>query len=133
MKKTAVLSFAAVMLAGYAVASAYAENPLPFRLVQGDSMYPAVYAGDVILLGNTAVFAEVEKGDVIAYRCGNVQVCGNKILLHRVTNVYTIEGQRIFTMKGDNTVADSQPVSEEMFVGKMRLRISIAEKPFFLF
>jgi len=97
------------------------KGTLPL-IVLTDSMYPVIHSGDLIIC-HTRDAEEIVVGDVIAFfdPAGN----GTSIVTHRVTEVFTEEGEIFFRTKGDaNNMEDDLPVPGEKLVGVYQSRIA---------
>jgi signal peptidase I len=94
-------------------------------IVMSNSMWPAIWSGDVVLVEEIMDFEDVianpEDGDVIAfYRAGD---SGN-VILHRAINKTYVNGTLYFTTKGDNNPSpDPWSVPENLVIGKVTRRI----------
>ena len=87
--------------------------------IPSHSMEPTINQGDVVLLHSVDP-ADVQVGDVIAYRLGS----GQRVL-HRVVEIITGEsGEREFITQGDaNPAPDLKPVAGEQIEGRYVLRV----------
>jgi signal peptidase I len=112
----------AVLVAGYFGLGIAVRNSTPVRLVQIDmspwyvtSMYPALIAGDVILVEGVKP-EDVRVGDVIIF---SRSYSANPII-HRVIQIVELgDGRRAFRTKGDyNPIPDTPLVGEESLLGR---------------
>lgn len=80
----------------------------PYAVITG-SMEPAIYKGSLCFINERTPFEEVQVGQVIAFKSGDMQVT------HRVVS---IDDDGI-TTKGDaNNTVDSAKVTKENYIGK---------------
>lgn len=70
----------------------------PFIVLSG-SMEPEFYAGDVVIVKEVSP-ETLKKADIIAFREGEA------VITHRIYDIKEIDGQRLFTTKGDNNNVD---------------------------
>ena len=91
-------------------------------VVGSSSMRPALEAGDAIFVEDVAP-ASIEKGDVITYREGTVEVIENgqpDFITHRVVEVIETDDGHLFRTKGDaNNAPDRQAVAAADVVGRV--------------
>ncbi len=88
----------------------------PFVIASG-SMEPSINMGDVVLMSYDSI-RNVHVGDIIAY------AISNRIVVHRVVEVYNESGEIYLKTKGDaNSGADPGLVTEKMFLGKISYTI----------
>ncbi len=88
----------------------------PYVIASG-SMEPNISIGDVVLMSHYDI-RNVHIGDVIAY------AISNRIVVHRVIEVYNESGNIYLKTKGDaNREADPELVTEKMFLGKITYTI----------
>ena len=81
----------------------------PYTVLSG-SMEPVIRTGSLCYIDRTAVFDEVENGDVIAFECMD-----RSCVLHRATRK---EAGKIRTKGDANGAEDLAAVSRENFLGK---------------
>lgn len=119
-----------LLLLFYSGLAVYSNNLLPLRLVRGESMKPALVAGDIVLIRKVPSH-QIEVGDIVAYRTPDIADVGGtpSAILHRVASVDNADGKRVLTTKGDNTEPDPWPVSASAVQGKVDLRIPLIGKP----
>ena len=119
----------------YSGLSAYSGSLLPLRLVKGESMEPALQAGDVVLIKRIPA-AQIKEGDIIAYEipdaAGIDSATALSGILHRVVGSKFKEGQRVLVTRGDNGEIDPWPVLPSAVQGKLELRIPWIGKPVLL-
>lgn len=87
--------------------------------IASDSMFPKIKKGDIVIIekfdGN---FEDLEIGQVLAYRYGNV------IVVHRLVNIVLDNGEYYFYTKGDaNSSIDNYAIEEEMVIGTVSLKV----------
>ncbi|MCH8869333.1 MAG: signal peptidase I [Chloroflexi bacterium] len=119
-----------LVLLAYSGLSVYSGSFLPLRLVNGESMEPALSSGDIVLLKGTR-FSEIDIGDIIAYKVPEAAeaASGPTTILHRVQKTAARNGQRVLITKGDNSSTDPWPVTASQVEGKQALRIPALGKP----
>lgn len=119
-----------LLLFAYSALSVYSGNFLPLRLVNGESMEPTLFSGDIILLKGMR-FSEIDAGDIIAYKIPDAAeaASGPNTILHRVQKTGARNGQRVLITKGDNSSTDPWPVTSAQVEGKQTLRIPAVGKP----
>lgn len=85
----------------------------PFRLtVYGSSMLPSIPSGSVVNVVQCA-FDSLKLGDVVLFRSGGGFRC------HRVIKELSGEGCARFHTRGDFTLNEDAPLTEEMFIGRV--------------
>jgi signal peptidase I len=92
----------------------FVSGALPARpvAVATASMAPEIKIGDMVVIANCEAGA-IRKGDVVAYRMTNHMV------IHRVVDIYTENGETVLQTKGDaNNAPDRLPVTEDQLLGK---------------
>ncbi|MDI9619949.1 MAG: signal peptidase I [Candidatus Nezhaarchaeota archaeon] len=90
-----------------------AGTSTPISVVDGRSMEPTFYDGDIVLVVGVKP-SELKVGDVIVYRASN------GLIIHRIIGVAVEGGRLFFTTKGDNNpVPDPMPVPEDRVVGRV--------------
>lgn len=119
-----------LLLFAYSGLSVYSGNFIPLRLVNGDSMEPTLFSGDIILLKGMP-FSEIKVGDIVAYKvpAAAKSATGPTTILHRVQKTAARNGQRVLITKGDNSSTDPWPVTSSQVQGKQALRIPFLGKP----
>lgn len=119
----------------YSGLSAYSGSLLPLRLVKGESMEPALRAGDVVLIKRVAP-SQIREGDIITYdipdAAGIDSATAPSGILHRVVGSKLKEGQRVLVTRGDNGEIDPWPVLPSAIQGKLELRIPWVGRPVLL-
>lgn len=78
----------------------------PLAVVRGNSMYPLLREGDIIILSKKSP-EEIKVGDIIVYR----SLKGN-LIVHRVIGIELVNGVYYFKTKGDNNVLDDKFLNE---------------------
>lgn len=73
----------------------------PLVVVEGNSMIPTLYNGDLVLIQKPAP-SEIHRNDIIVYRS---PVTG-KLVIHRVIKVSAEHGSYSYITKGDNNPVD---------------------------
>lgn len=105
------MTLASLVGACFVLVAAAGASQAGWRVVRvaGESMYPALYAGDIALV---RAGRDVERGDVVLYRLPEDRTP----TLHRVTGEVS-EG---FVTCGDaNPIADMRPVPREALLGRL--------------
>jgi signal peptidase I len=89
-------------------------GPASYISVQGISMQPNLYTGDLVILHEQAAYGV---GDSVAYRARNM---ADAVVIHRIIEV---EGDR-FVLQGDNNnfIDEYRPLPEDI-LGKQTLRV----------
>ena len=85
------------------------DSDHPIATVSGDSMWPVLQQGDLVLLKGVSDIEELEVGDIIGFRHAE------GMAIHRITS---IEGDEIIA-RGDANFRDDPPVGIEDVVGKV--------------
>jgi len=83
---------------------------LIFIEADGFSMWPFLRPGEKLIIKRVTAKA-LKIGDIILYRLDNQLVC------HRLVKIKEDAGYLLYT-RGDNSSSKSEPVKEEMLVGK---------------
>lgn len=78
----------------------------PLAVVRGNSMYPLLREGDIILLSKKSP-EEIKVGDIVVYR----SLKGN-LIVHRVIGIELVNGVYYFKTKGDNNILDDKFLNE---------------------
>ncbi len=81
----------------------------PIATVSGDSMWPTLKQGDIVLLKGVSHIEEVEVGDIIGFRHTD------GLAIHRIVR---IEGDEIIA-RGDANFRDDPPIGIEDVVGRV--------------
>lgn len=85
------------------------NNSSPLAVVRGNSMYPLLREGDIIILSKRDP-SEIKIGDIIVYK----SLKGN-LIVHRVINIVSSNGIYYFQTKGDNNYLDDKFLNEYEF------------------
>ncbi|MGQ9780656.1 MAG: signal peptidase I [Nitrososphaeria archaeon] len=95
----------------------------PFFYVEGISMHPTLEDGDLIIIDRTD-YDNLKVGDIIVF---NSSIYHFRIV-HRIVDVRSIDGEKVFITQGDNTHApDPSYVGKENYVGRyVNIRIPYA-------
>ena len=99
------------------------EKPLygAYVIVSG-SMEPLIKVRDAVVVKRTTE-ENIKEGDVITYRALDEAYYGI-LITHRVVNIETIDGERVYITKGDhNDTIDRSPVKFDQIQGKVVMRI----------
>ena len=81
--------------------------------VDGTSMQPTIENGDAITIALVAP-ADVERGDILLYRCGRRTTAHRVVDIHRVGNEIAA-----FILRGDAKAAFDAPVAPNQILGKV--------------
>lgn len=92
-------------------------GPASYITVQGISMQPNLYTGDLVILHEQA---DYKIGDSVAYRARNM---ADAVVIHRIIEV---DGDR-FVLQGDNNdfIDEYRPTKEDI-LGKQTVRVPAA-------
>ena len=92
--------------------------------IASGSMSPNIKKGDVVIIEKNRDFENLEIGQVIAYKKGNV------IVVHRLTKKIMVDGMYYFYTKGDaNEFVDNYEITEDMFIGRVDKKIPVIGYP----
>ncbi len=99
---TGVVALAAIIvLVVIGVMRAVLASSSPLVVVEGNSMIPTLYNGDLVLIQKPAP-SELHRGDIIVYRS---PVTG-RLVIHRVVKINVEHGSYFYITKGDNNPVD---------------------------
>lgn len=122
---TKLLSGAVVVIflaiAGLLLLSRFSVPGLNFQVlvVQSGSMEPAIKTGSVVFVTPNNLYVE---GDIITFRRGLSRL--EVPITHRIAAVEVIEGELVYTVKGDaNEYADTEKVLAGEVLGKVKFHI----------
>ncbi len=94
--------------------------------VGSDSMNPKIKKGDAVILEKVKDPKKLKEKDIIAYYNSD----RNKVIIHRITEVTTADGETVFVTKGDaNNAADSNVVVMSQVRGIVRAKIPYIAYP----
>ncbi len=87
--------------------------------IASGSMTPNIRKGDVVVIEKLdGKFDTLKVGDVVAYNYGKI------IIVHRLVDIVKVENEYYFYTKGDaNTDVDNWPVTEEMMIGTVNIKV----------
>ena len=88
--------------------------------IASGSMQPSINKGDLVLIEKIQDedFEKLKVGQVLAYKYGNI------IVVHRIVNIINDKGDYYFYTKGDaNNTIDNYPITEDMVIGMINLKI----------
>lgn len=85
-------------------------------IVQSGSMSGTIEVDDLIFIGSVEV-EKLQTGDIVAFRSGN------RIVSHRIVEIQSKEGGRLFLTKGDANNIEDDWIVENQIVGKYLGRI----------
>jgi signal peptidase I len=93
----------------------------PMAAITSQSMFPTLKRGDIVLLQGVDEAADLEVGDIIAYRNGD------GLGMHRIVRV---DGETI-TTKGDARLDEDEPITFDQVVGRaFNIRGRLAKIPY---
>jgi signal peptidase len=123
-----------VLIVGLLLVSSFSIPGIPFdtRVVITGSMEPAIKTGSVVFIRPVELYAE---GDIITFRRANSQI--EEPITHRIVSVEAVEGEYLYTTKGDaNDAEDTNPVLYDEVFGKVQFHVpwvgyalDVAKKP----
>ncbi len=92
--------------------------------IASGSMMPKIKKGDVVIIEKNRDFENLEIGQVIAYKKGNI------IVVHRLIKKIMVDGMYYFYTKGDaNDFVDNYEITEDMFIGRVDRKIPVIGYP----
>lgn len=97
------------------------ETELTFFETTGFSMWPFIRAGEKLIIKKTPI-KDLKLGDIILFTDGKAKVC------HRLIKKIRCNGKYILYTRGDNLKRSTDPVTEEMYIGKAIVRIKANNK-----
>lgn len=115
VKKEGLASFIITILVSVGIVwFAVGVFPVYPSVVVTGSMEPMIYPGDVILVKKTTDIKEIQIGDVIYFKRGDIMIS------HRITEIIPKDGVPNYRTKGDNNnAADIQLVNPEQIRGEI--------------
>ena len=82
------------------------------------SMTPNILVGDVVIVDQHKDYKKLEKGEVIAYKYGNI------VVVHRLCDIVVIGEDYYFYTKGDaNENKDNYIIYPDMVMGNVKVKI----------
>lgn len=87
------------------------DEDLSFFETSGFSMWPFLRAGEKLVIKKTPI-DDLKSGDIILYRANGQKIC------HRLTKKVKDGNRYLLYTRGDNYQYSSDPVSEDMYLGK---------------
>ena len=99
-----------------------------FRLwaivVASGSMSPEIHKGDVVIINRKIDFSNLNKGQIIAYKSGNI------IVVHRIIKRDYINKRYYYITKGDASKSeDNLIITEDMIIGTVNHKIPLIGFP----
>ena len=92
--------------------------------IASGSMTPNINKGDVVLIEKNTNFENLDVGQVIAYKKGNI------VVVHRLVKKIEVDGEYYFYTKGDaNDTEDNYEITEDMFIGIVNIKIPFIGYP----
>lgn len=92
--------------------------------IASGSMTPNINKGDVVVIEKNLDYNNLNIGQVIAYKKGNI------VVVHRLIKKIEVEGKYYFYTKGDaNDTEDNYEITEDMFIGIVNIKIPFIGYP----
>ena len=92
--------------------------------IASGSMSPNINKGDVVVIEKTHDYQNIDIGQVIAYKKGNI------VVVHRLIKKINVDGKYYFYTKGDaNADADNYYITEDAIIGIVNIKIPIIGYP----
>ena len=92
--------------------------------IASGSMAPNLNKGDVVVIEKTNDYKNINEGQILAHKKGNI------IVVHRIIKKILVEGKYYYYTKGDaNDSQDNYEISEEMVVGIVNIKIPLIGYP----
>ncbi len=86
--------------------------------IASDSMNPEIQKGDVVIIEKIDGVKDLKLGQIIAYKYGDI------LIVHRLINKLEVDGEDYFYTKGDaNEIEDGYPITEDMIVGIVNVKV----------
>ncbi len=86
--------------------------------IASGSMKPEIQKGDVVIIENINDSKNLQVGQIIAYKYGDV------LIVHRLVNKIEVNGEYYFYTKGDaNEIEDGYPITKDMIVGVVNVKV----------
>ena len=88
-------------------------------VIASGSMTPSLYKGDVVIVEKVHNnYDLLELDDIIAYKYNGI------IVVHRISKIVNIEGEKIFYTKGDaNNSIDNYKITKDMIIGEVNKKV----------
>lgn len=100
------------------------DNPLPFFVINSDTMIPALKINDLIIVGDVHIFNNTNVGDIIVFRKPAGE---DRIIVHRIAEITSENGKRVIITKGDASPVSIPgvdfPVNSHNFIGRVKFVI----------
>lgn len=92
--------------------------------IASGSMTPNINKGDVVVIEKNLDYNNLNIGQVIAYKKGNI------VVVHRLIKKIEVDGKYYFYTKGDaNDTEDNYEITEDMFIGIVNIKIPFIGYP----
>ena len=96
----------------------------PFYVVASGSMIPNLNIGDFVIVSHNIPFNDLKAGDIIVFRTfGTTDTGQHEIIVHRVAQIVSDNGERIIRTKGDANDGSipglDYPIFEQNYIGKV--------------
>lgn len=87
-------------------------------VIASNSMVPEIYKGDIVLIDKKINYNKLKKGQIIAYKTGDI------VIVHRISNKAIVNGKYYYVTKGDaNKEEDNLIITEDMVIGVVNNKI----------
>jgi len=93
-----LVAAAFILVASFLAVRGFMNVSTPFVVVEGRSMIPTLYHGDMVLVYKPAP-DEIREGMIIVYRS-----LEGRLVIHRVIKVNVLNGDYYYVTKGDNNL-----------------------------
>ena len=104
--------------------------PLYMIGIGSASMKPQINKGDAVVLLKVKDYDSIKTGDIVAYSRTDKNGTKSVTIVHRVKEVTTSGGERVFVTKGDaNKSQDVNLVKEEQIKGVVKARVPFIAYP----
>jgi len=111
-----------VLVGGWFAVKSFLAVDNPFYVVSSGSMLPSLERGDGVIIRNGQGFSfnDVVIGDIVVFHSDDD---GGRVIIHRVVEIYSDDGQRVLKTKGDANDSSYEvldyPISEDDYYGKV--------------
>jgi signal peptidase len=115
----------AIMLLAIVGLVGFMTNTFPYHplAVMSNSMLPVFSRGSLVIVQARTPSMDIQVGDIVQYRGQD------RTIIHRVVDIETGEGERIFYTKGDNNPSFDSPVSDSQIDGIVRATVPFIGLP----
>ncbi len=131
MKKNTIYSLIAIAIiigGGLLFIYTFFGSINPFYVVVSGSMIPTINIGDIVIIKNNSfdtLFNNLKIGDIVVFRAPEAKTDDGKpkVIVHRISDIGTISGNRSVITKGDanpySIPGIDFPIFMENYVGKV--------------